>query len=89
MINEDNIEVLMQKYLHKVNDLNQNKWIVGEREITFLRIVVQCFNIYLLKEEKNISNVSEKVINKFRQFFLSIGSFLRTLNTYKMDGVVM
>lgn len=76
----------MQKYLHKVKDLNESKWIVGEREITFLRIAVQCFNIYLLKEE---SEISEKIVNKFRQFFLSIGSFLRTLNTYKMDSVVM
>ncbi len=77
---------MLEKYLRKVALLKQAKYVVGEREIAFLRIAVQFFNVYLLKQE---TKITEQLLINFNQYFLSIGSFLKVLNTYKMDKEVM
>ncbi len=86
LVTEENVGALLERYLSKAKTLKENKWIVGQKEIAFLRIAVRFFNLYLLKHEKT---VTETLINKFAPYFLSIGAFLKTLNTYKMDKDVL
>ncbi len=54
LITDGNVHVLLEKYLVRANLLRQGRWVVGEKEIAFLRVVVRAFNIYLLREEKSL-----------------------------------
>lgn len=62
--------------------LKDSKWTVGQRQVTFLRINVEAFNKYLLKNE---GKVEQNLKDKFKLYFFTIGQFLRNLNAYKMD----